>query len=136
MVSSSLDVELPKKVEFTNKWVSVVYDNAFGSTEIRLCYVLVPLTEIGALETFMMNALSEQSTEQRSVILQAKEFVTNFSSEKYLRERREKIKAELGVSLSVFSPDRIFTTMKELLDSVQWSEFDTTNAQFNILKEL
>jgi hypothetical protein len=46
------------------------------------------------------------------------------------------VKAELGVSLSVFSPDRIFTTMKELIDSVQWEKFATANAQFERLKEL
>lgn len=136
VVSATLGVEVPKKNEFISRWASVSYENAFGKTRIKICYILVPLTEVGALETFMMNALSEQSPEQRDVIMQAKDFVKHFSSDKYLKGRREKIKAELGVSLSVFSPDRIFSTMKELLDSVQWNEFDTTNEQFNVLKEL
>ena len=99
-------------------------------------YLLVPLDSVGALETFMMNSLSEQNEEKSNVILQAKEFVKNFSSQVYLRERREKVKAELGVSLSVFSPDKVFTTMKELIDSAHWETFATANTQFERLKEL
>lgn len=134
--SSSLGIGALMKENYLNKWSSISYNNVFGSAVIRFCYLLVPLEEVGALETFMMNSLSEQSPEKESVISQAKTFIRDFPSEIYLKERREKVKAELGISLSVFSPDRVFTTMKELIDSVSWGDFTTANAQFERLQEL
>lgn len=122
--------------DFRNKWTTISFQSALGAANIQFCYLLVPLDSVGALETFMMNSLSEQNEEKSNVILQAKEFVKNFSSQVYLRERREKVKAELGVSLSVFSPDKVFTTMKELIDSAHWENFATANTQFERLKEL
>lgn len=119
-----------------NKWGSFAIENSFGRSEIQFLYLLIPIQETGALETFMMNSLSEKSEEKRSVIEQSKKFVKDFQSDCYLKERREKIKAELGVSLSVFSPDRIFTTMKELIDSVEWEKFSTTHKQFDLLRQI
>lgn len=134
--SSSLGIETLTKDNYLNKWSPISYNNVFGPSVIQFCYLLMPLEETGALETFMMNSLSEQNAENKNVISQAKTFVREFSSEKYLRERREKVKAELGVSLSVFSPDRVFTTMKELIDSVSWGDFTTAHVQFERLQEL
>ena len=136
-ISSALTIEKLRTEDFFNKWSSIEYTDAFGAAStIQFCYMLVPLDSVGALETFMMKSLSEQNTEQDNVINQAKSFVKNFSSAVYLRSRREKVKAELGVSLAVFSPDRVFTTMKELIDSVQWGSFTTANTQFELLREL
>ena len=135
-ISSELCIDKLKQEDYQNIWSSIAFDYAFGSTSIRFCYLLIPLDHVGALETFMMDSLSEQSPEKDNVISQSKEFIANFTSQTYLKERREKVKAELGVSLSVFSPDRIFKTMKELIDSVQWEEFATANAQFERLEEL
>ena len=119
-----------------NQWGSFIIENSFSRSEIQFLYLLVPMQETGALETFMMNSLSEQSEEKRNVIDQSKVFVKGFQSDCYLKQRREKVKAELGVSLSVFSPDRIFTTMKELIDSVEWERFSTTHEQFELLKQV
>lgn len=118
-----------------NKWEINTFPNDFSESKIQMLYLLVPLDGIGALETFMMDAISEQNEDKQYVIEKSKEFVNNFESDTYLTKRREKIKAELGISLSVFSPDRIFTTMKELIDSVAWDEFSTSHKQFELLKE-
>lgn len=118
-----------------NQWEKNVLINDFSEAEIELLYLLVPFDEIGALETFMLNVIAEQSDDKEYVITKAKEFVNNFESSTYLTKRREKIKAELGVSLSVFSPDRILTTMKELIDSVRWSDFSISHEQFKLLNQ-
>ena len=123
--------------EVINQWYPVLYTNAFSDrAKFNFSYILVPLDEHGALETFMMNALSEQSKEKSSVILQSKDFIKKFVSDIYLKKRRDRIKAELGVSLAIFSPDRIFTTMKELIASVDWANLDTANKQFELLKQI
>lgn len=118
------------------RWYRFRVDNAFGGDFIDAAYLLVPKDEIGALETFMLDALSEQDESKREVVVQARRFVADFESDIYLRRRRERTKAELGVSLAVFSPDRVFTTMEELINSVNWEDFDLSHRQFSLLREI
>ena len=99
-------------------------------------YLLVPKDSQGALETFILKAFSEKNENRKQVADQVKAFIQHFSSDVYLKSRREKIKAELGVSLSIFNPDKVFTTMDELLKSVDWHSFDIVNDHFKILCEI
>ena len=120
-----------------NTWHTIKFAGSFSQiTSIRYCFLLVPLNSQGALETFMLDALSEKSETEKDAIQQVKEFVKDFQSEKYLRKRREKIKAELGISLSIFCPEKMFDTMIEMINQVDWSTFDQTDKQFGILKEI
>ena len=59
--SSLLEIEGLIKENYLNKWSSIFYNNVFGRAVIQFCYLLVPLEEIGALETFMMNSLYSAS---------------------------------------------------------------------------
>lgn len=118
------------------RWYSFPVKNGFGDDSIDAAYLLVPKAEIGALETFMLDALSEQDESKREVVDRAREFVDNFKSDVYLQRRREKTKAKLGVSLAVFSPDKVFTTMEELIDSVNWGDFELSHKQFALLREI
>lgn len=122
-----------------NQWYhfEVKGDFSDGSDDdMRFAYLLVPCDEVGALETFMLDALSETSPERDNVIRQSRSFVKGFDSNVYLKKRREQTKAELGVALAVFSPDRVFTTMQELIDSVDWSDFKASETQFRLLLEI
>jgi hypothetical protein len=122
-----------------NRWHSLKLASRFPGAkdlEVRIAYLLVPMNEYGALETFMLDALAEGSQEKEHVIEQSRSFVEEFESNVYLKRRRERTKAELGVALSVFSPDRVFTTMQELIDSVDWSEFEATDEQFKLLTDI
>lgn len=121
-----------------HEWSTINFTDRSGEkTHMQVYYLLVPADSKGALETFMLNALSEKDEEKKKVIKCAKKFV-KFVSEKreYLKSRRDKIKAELGVSLAVFSPDKAFSTMKEIIDSVDWTKFDSTQHQFQVLKQM
>ena len=124
-------------LQWVDHWISLSFEDSFANNStIELCYILVPLHEQGALETFMLSALSETAPEKEEIISQVKNFISNIKSGVYLKQRREKIKAQLGVSLSIFSPDRIFTTMNELLKSVNWADFETAHTQFKTLDRL
>ncbi len=119
------------------KWGKVTLRSRFDTLcKLRMSYILVPENQQGALETFMLNTLASDQKEYKNVIDQVRNFISGFKSEVYLRHRREKTKAELGVSLSVFSPDKIFTTIDELLNSVKWEEFRGFGEQFDILKDM
>lgn len=135
VIATVLDDQIIEVTVTTNAWSIISFRDAFGATKVQFLYLLVPVEEYGALETFMMNALSEQSEEKEHVIEESKAFVNEFQSDVYLKQRRDRIKAELGVSLSIFSPDRIFTTMKELIDSVHWEKFEESHRQFDELNK-
>ena len=123
--------------ERPNRWMEWKYCDKFHQEHhIHLLYLLVPLEQHGALETFMLDSLLERSEEKKQVIDQSREFVNHFKSDVYLRQRRDRIKAELGVSLSVFSPDKVFTTMNELINEVNWGEFEQADRQFEMLKQI
>lgn len=119
-----------------NKWISLEFESAFGKALIEVTYLLVPFDKHGALETFMLSALSENDEDKKMVISKIKKFIDNAAFEKYLRKRRQRIKAELGMSVAVFTPDKVFSEMDELIMSVDWERFDITNKQFEILKDI
>lgn len=120
-----------------NIWTTIEFEGSFSEEiSIRYCYLLVPYDAQGALETFMLKALSEDNETKKETILQVKDFVKNFKSDQYLKKRRERIKAELGISVSIFNPERMFDTMMELINRVDWSKFDETEKQFGLLREV
>jgi hypothetical protein len=127
----SMDPEM-----YINRWSEISYQDDY-QTEIKMqfCYLLVPKAGQGALETFMMQSLMESSPEREEVIRQSREFIDHFQSEVYLKTRRDRVKAKLGVSMAIFSPDRVFTTMKELVESVDWSRSVESIRQFELLEE-
>lgn len=131
---NSFDDQMYK--DANNKWISIEFESAFGNALIEVTYLLVPYDKHGALETFMLSALSENDEDKKIVISAIKEFVDNAVFEKYLRKRRQRIKAELGMSVAVFTPDKVFSEMDELIMAVDWEKFDITNNQFGILKDI
>lgn len=128
----------PSSEAFINKeWIDIEFSDMFGrSSVINFAYILVPKNEYGALETYMMDSLADNDSEKRNVIKQAKQFIKEFDSNVYLKKRRDRIKAELGVSLSIFSPDKALSTMIELINSVEWDRFVETHSQFALLRDI
>ena len=120
-----------------NKWARIEYKDSFQQSQhMDFCYLLVPIESQGALETYMLNALSEKSVTKKEAIQQVKMFIREFKSDEFLRRRREKVKAELSVSISVFIPDRMFDSITEIIKSVDWSDFRSTDTQFGILLDI
>ena len=85
----------------------------------------------------MLKALCESSDSRHEVADKVHDFVARFNTESkynvFLKRRRDKIKAELGMFVSVINPDKMFNTLGELIKSVDWSKFDLTNSQFSML---
>lgn len=113
-----------------------VKDNFSAISEIETLYLLVPISGNGALETFVLNTISEDNIYAKEAIEQARSFIKNFRSVKFLTHNREKVKAELSVSLSIFSPDKAFRTMNEYLKSVNWEKYKSFNIQFQELEKI
>lgn len=134
---SGLNVQAEEKVAPSN-WYRIHFRSAFDEADIDFYYMLIPYAEQGALETFMLRALSENDSDMGKVILRTRDFIETVKviSSKYLQRRRERIKAELSVSMAVCEPDKAFTKMNSIIKAVKWAEFDNSHEQFHILKEL
>ena len=97
--------------------------------------MIIPFDKEGALETFLLDALSEDK-DDKIVVEAAKEFVVDLDSGKYLTRDRDKIKAELGVTFAVIFPDKVFTMMNDLLIEIPWEEYTTVQECFTLLEEI
>lgn len=117
-----------------NGWNTIKYESGFGKADCLVGYLLVPMDEKGALETFMLNALAENKKENKETINQVEDFIDSYSSDVYLKKRRDRVKAKLGISLSIFEPDKSFYVMKEILYSVDWGKFEESDKQFEMVK--
>lgn len=64
----------------------------------------------------MLKALCESSDSRHEVADKVHDFVARFNTESkynvFLKRRRDKIKAELGMFVSVINPDKMFDTLK------------------------
>lgn len=107
------------------KWNYIdVIDELKQKNQMAFYYMLIPEQDFGAMETFVIKEIMKKGIDEEIAANQTDFFVDNFRSDKFLRKRRERIKAKLSVLLSVISPDRTFTTIDEYLKSVNWSEFE------------
>lgn len=129
-------------ISFYNSFANVTkredsIEEPFEKSVVHFGYLLIPEECNGALETFMLKALCESSDSRHEVADKVHDFVARFNTESkynvFLKRRRDKIKAELGMFVSVINPDKMFDTLKELIESVDWSKFDLTNSQFSML---
>ena len=118
-------------------WVSFAYDNDCAQ-HIRgdIACILQPSEEHGALETFVLQALSHGDEEVENVVSQVKDFVGGFQSNRYLRHRRDRVKAHLSVSLAVMCPSKTFTTINEFLEGIEWKDYQLFQKQFSLFESM
>ena len=118
-------------------WESFAYDNAFGQhISGEIACILQPNEEHGALETFVLQALSQDDEEMENAVRQVKEFVGGFRSKRYLRHRRDRVKAHLSISLAVMCPSKTFTTIDEFLKGIEWKDYQLFQAQFKLFENM
>lgn len=119
-----------------NEWITITYESGFGPADCDVGYLLVPQDEEGALETFMLQALAEDKDENADTIRQVKQFVRDYKSEVYLKRRRDRVKARLGIALSIFEPDKSTYNMREIINTADWTQYDASHRQFQMVREL
>lgn len=119
-----------------NQIKSGKYENDIeDKLDIDIGLIVLPIESKGAIETFLLESLSEKD-EEKELVYQTREFIKNVKSEKYLKKRREKVKAELGVTFALISPDKVFTPLHNLLCEVNWGDYTTFQEGFKILENL
>lgn len=83
----------------------------------------VPHNQQGALETLLLDAISEDEYD-RNIVEKSKLFVNKIApeAERYIGKRRLILKAYLGVTWAVQSPQKVFDFIDEQLRMVKWEK--------------
>ena len=128
---------IPSDMYLTNNsWSELVMDDAFGvQNRLKILPLIIPFTVDGSLETFLLNALSEDSN-KKYIVDQSIKFVDELESVESILSTRLKLKAKLSVTLSIISPDKVFTLLDDLLKEVPWENYKNIRASFACLDEI
>jgi hypothetical protein len=62
--------------------------------------------------------------------------VAGIHSEQYLTEQRLRLKAVLGATFAVISPDQVFTPLNLLLREIPWEQYRNIQSSFQHLEEI
>lgn len=121
-----------------NKWEQIKYVDELGQQKvIEMILLVIPFEEKGALETFLLNALSYSDDTEKKVINQCNAFVDNIDTDgKYLKNRRYITKAKFDVYFSIRTPLEQFRERRNILRSVNWEEYTEIQIQFKELEKL
>ena len=121
-----------------NKWIRNAYANDYKlKREIEALLVVIPTKHQGALETLLLDAISEDSYDA-AIVEQAGLFVdkTKSIASKYIGSRRLELKAHLGVTWAIKYPEKVFRFMDEQLRSVEWEKSTALKECFEKLVEI
>ena len=120
------------------KWVSGTYQDGSGHVrEMRILLLVIPFEETGAMETFLLQAISRQDPYDAEIIRKGNEFVrTADPEERYLNHNKYKIKAEFDVYFSVRTSSTQFGERKNILKNVPWEQYTLIQTSFQKLEEL
>jgi len=123
-----------------NTWTDLSFEDMTGTPfSSKLLLLIIPFDEHGALETFLLNAVSKQNSYDAEIIKKAKDFVGSADPEKrYLTHRGFKTKAELYAyfSIRIDYSKRQVKQRKEILTKIPWEEYENIQESFKELRKL
>lgn len=116
----------------SNKWITNTYRNGFNQEkQIGMLLVVIPIEHQGALETVLLDAISEDPYDAHIVEL-VSQFVKTMrtEAEKYITSDRKELKARLGVTWAVQYPEKVFKLINEQIRSVPWEKSEVLGQCF------
>ena len=118
-----------------NAWIDNEYINAYGETKtVEALLVTIPFEHQGALETIMLDAISEDPYDA-NIVTKSIEFVKSIRGEaaKYIKNDRKELKARLGVTWAIQYPEKTFKLINEQIESVEWEKYEVLRECFGKL---
>ncbi|WP_099191958.1 DUF3226 domain-containing protein [Tepidibacter mesophilus] len=140
-ISNDLDKSFSDKECFlnlkNNEWIDGIYKNEFDDEmSVKCLTLIIPFDKKGALETFLLDAISELGDEEKVLINRCKSFINDFNLTKYLNTERLRVKGELSTTLAVMYPDKVFTTIDNMLRNISWEKYKSVQESFKKLEEI
>lgn len=118
-----------------NQWIINEYTDSFKMLQqFELLLLIIPNEYQGALETVMLDAICEDPYD-KNIVNKVECFVQEIRPEasRYIKSDRLQLKAKLSVTWAVQSPEKVFSTLDELIRSVEWGEYASLQSCFNML---
>lgn len=122
----------------SNQWISCPYHDSFNiDRSVSTLLVVIPTEHQGALETAMLDAISENEYD-RNIVIKTGDFAKKMRAEasKYISTDRLELKAHLSLTWAVQSPEKVFTAIDEQIKSVRWEDSETLNDCFSELAKI
>lgn len=121
-----------------DRWIDCNVQNGAGqNVQFKILLLLIPFEETGALETFLLDAISASDEYDKNIIDKGKAFVNDADPEsRYLSKRRYKTKAEFDVYFSIRTAVEQFAERQRILRNVQWEEYKVIQTGFKLLEDL
>ena len=135
-ISRSLDNYFPNMEN--NRWMTNDFQDAFGmEMQRQFLLLIIPAEHEGALETVMLDAISEDPYDC-NIVERCKRFVSEIRPEAslYIANDRLRLKSELGVTWAIQFPEKVFSLIDEEIKSVPWESYDTLRRCFRLLEDL
>lgn len=103
---------------------------------MKIIPIIIPFDEKGALETILMEAISE-SEDGSFIVGEAKKYVENLLNSgtlnKYLQKERLILKAKYSSTIAITNPDRSTAVFDTLLMSHDWEKKESIQRHFSAL---
>ena len=120
------------------RWIVNKSSDAFEMEKDReILLLIIPEAHEGALETVMLDAISEDAYDKNIVDL-CRGFVSEMRTEasRYISNGRLQLKAELGVTWAIQYPEKVFSLIDEVIKSVPWESYESLRACFKPLESI
>lgn len=120
------------------QWIRNTYTDAFGMEQIiDSLLVVVPTEHQGALETIMLDSISENPYDSQ-IVKKCGSFVKEMrkTASKYIRSNRLELKAHLGVTWAIQYPEKVFRLINEQIQSVAWEKSEVLHQCFAQLETI
>ena len=121
-----------------NTWLSCEYQNGHGKKQImELLLLVIPFEDTGAMETFLLNAIANDSAYDAEIIRKGNQFVEEVDKErKHLTKRRYITKSKFDVYFSIRTAAEQFVERQNILKRVPWEQYSQIQEEFQKLKDL
>lgn len=119
-------------------WTHCEYIDSFGLAQhIEFLLVSIPINQQGALETVLLEAISEDEYD-KNIVEKSKQFVSSIrpQADKYIKSDRLQLKADLSVTWAIQSPEKVFDFIDEQIRNAQWEKSKTLRTCFNELEKI
>lgn len=120
------------------QWIAYSFQDAFGMEKnVQLLLQVIPAEQQGALETVLLQAISENPYDKNIVDI-CGEFVDSIQPQaaRYITNNRLHMKAWLSTTWAIQSPEKAFDFIDEQIRSVQWEKSEVLKECFEKVVEI
>lgn len=103
---------------------------------MELLLLVIPFEDTGAMETFLLNAIANDSAYDAEIIRKGNQFVEEVDKERrYLTKRRYITKSKFDVYFSIRTAAEQFVERQNILKRVLWEQYSQIQEEFQKLKD-